>query len=91
MILSEVRDYLRGRQRASLQDLARHFDTDPDALRGMLEFWVQRGQVFRQNATPSCGSQCGQCDPSAVEIYSWGPPAAPNLGIPVLVEGRCPG
>ncbi len=33
MILAELRNYLCERGQASLQDLALHFDTAPDALR----------------------------------------------------------
>ena len=36
MILSELRTYLTEHQRVALIDLAHRFDTDSDALRGML-------------------------------------------------------
>jgi putative ferrous iron transport protein C len=72
MILSEVRDYLRRRGQASLQDLALHFDCEPDAVRGMLEHWIRKGKVTRRLATTSCGGSCTQCLPEAVELYTWG-------------------
>ena len=53
MILSEVRDYLQQRGRATLADIALHFDTEPDAVRGMLQIWIQKGKVHRQMATAS--------------------------------------
>ena len=84
MILSELRDYLRERGQASLQDMALHFDTDPDALRGMLEQWIRKGKVSRRSAKASCGDSCSQCDPASVEIYVWGsePQSVQNV-IPV--------
>lgn len=71
MILSDIRDYLRQRGQATLADIALHFDTDPDALRGMLQVWVEKGKVHRQMATASCGGSCTQCDPASTEIYVW--------------------
>ena len=72
MILSEVRDYVRSRGQASLAEIALHFDADPEAVRGMLEVWVRKGQVARRAATASCGSSCSQCDPASTELYLWG-------------------
>jgi len=71
MILSQLRDYLRQHQQATLGDIARHFDSDPLAVRGMLELWVRKGKVQRSSLTPACGGGCNRCDPSITEIYRW--------------------
>ena len=71
MILSDVRDYLKQRGQCTLSDIALHFDTDPDAVRGMLEIWMRKGKVEKLSATNSCGSSCNSCEPSATEIYVW--------------------
>ncbi len=71
MILSDIRDYLQQRGQATLADIALHFDTDPDAVRGMLQVWIQKGKVHRQMATASCGGSCTQCDSASTEIYIW--------------------
>lgn len=71
MILSEVRDYLRERGQATLGDIALHFDTDPQAMRGMLDIWVQKGRVERSSLMPACGSSCNKCDMATTEIYRW--------------------
>jgi hypothetical protein len=71
MILSDIRAYLRQRGQATLADMALHFDTDPDALRGMLEVWMRKGKVQKRSATASCGSGCDRCDSAATEIYAW--------------------
>jgi hypothetical protein len=71
VILSEVRDYLRQRGQATLADIALHFDSDPDALRGVLQVWVRKGKVQRQMVTASCGGSCTQCDPASTELYLW--------------------
>jgi hypothetical protein len=47
MILSEIKRYLVEHKQATLGDLAIHFDTDPEAMRGMLEQWIQRGRVLK--------------------------------------------
>ena len=72
MILSDISRYLEQRGQATLADIALHFDTDPDAVRGMLDVWIRKGHVYRRLASASCGSRCQQCDPAATEIYVWG-------------------
>ncbi len=71
MILSEVRDYIRRRGQVSLQDLALHFNSPPDALRGMLERWERKGKIERVTPKAGCGSTCTQCNPGLVEWYVW--------------------
>lgn len=71
MILSEVRDYLRQRGPVSLGDVALHFDTDPQAVRGMLDVWVRKGKVERSTLMPACGSSCSQCGVATTEVYRW--------------------
>ena len=69
MILSDIRDYLRERGQASLSDIALHFDSEPDAIRGMLAIWIRKGKVAPL-AGPACGG-CNQCDAAASEVYQW--------------------
>ena len=71
MILSELRDYLKQQHRLSLLEMANHFDTDADALRGMLSKWVSKGKVKRIDMGTSCGTSCCKCDPAMTEIYEW--------------------
>jgi predicted ArsR family transcriptional regulator len=71
MILSQVRDYLEQRGQATLADIALHFDTEPEAIRGMLERWVSKGRVERRKTEAACGTSCNRCDPAAMELYVW--------------------
>ena len=71
MILAELRDYLKTNQRAALIDMANRFDTDADALRGMLDKWVAKGKVRKLPSGSACGGGCSQCDPATIEIYEW--------------------
>lgn len=70
MILTDLKAYLSGRGRATLSDMALHFDSDPDALRGMLEQFIRKGRVRRLTLGPACGG-CQKCDLAAPEIYEW--------------------
>ncbi|HDN26665.1 MAG TPA: hypothetical protein ENG03_06145, partial [Thioploca sp.] len=47
MILTELKSYLVENKRAVLKDLAHHFETTPDAVKGMLEHWIRKGKVRR--------------------------------------------
>ena len=71
MILSDIKRYLSARCQATLADMALHFQSSPDAVRGMLEVWAGKGKVRRHLAAASCGSSCSKCDPASVEIYEW--------------------
>lgn len=71
MILSEVREYVRQRRQVSLTDIALHFDSSPDALRGMLDVWIKKGRMHKLCAQTSCGT-CNGCDIATEEIYIWG-------------------
>ena len=70
MILTDIRRYLEQRGKASLGDIARHLDADPEAVRGMLEHWMRKGRVLRHLAGAACGG-CSQCEGSALEVYEW--------------------
>jgi hypothetical protein len=70
VILTDIRRYLEHRGQASLGDIARHLDADPEAVRGMLEHWMRKGRVRRHLAGAACGG-CSQCEGSAMEVYEW--------------------
>jgi len=69
VILSDIKRFLGERGQASLAELSQHFGSDPEAMRGMLEFWIARGRVVRH--VPSCGGGCTQCAPEVIEVYTW--------------------
>ena len=71
MILSEIRDYIRERKQATIADIAIHFDSDPDTVRGMLEVWINKGQIRKSLLTSDCGTSCNKCNLSDIEIYNW--------------------
>lgn len=71
MILFEIRDYVKKRGQVSLTDLVNHFDSDPSAMEGMLQRWVDRGQIRKSRLTASCGDGCQQCDVRDSALYVW--------------------
>ena len=92
MILAEVRDYLKQRGQCSLSDIALHFDTDADAVRGMLGIWIKKGKVEKRSATASCGTSCQSCDPAATEVYIWHENSSDktlDISVDVAIPGNC--
>ncbi|MBN2885903.1 MAG: FeoC-like transcriptional regulator [Chromatiaceae bacterium] len=71
MIMSDLSDYLRTHKRAALRDLAYRFETDPEALRGMLERLERKGRVRRLPSGTPCAGGCCSCDPASIELYEW--------------------
>jgi hypothetical protein len=80
VILTDIRRYLEQRGQASLGDIARHLEADPEAVRGMLEHWMRRGRVRRHLAGTACGG-CSQCEGDKLEIYEWVDEAGRGLGL----------
>lgn len=70
VLLIDIKTFLAERKRASLDDLARHFDVEPGALKGMVETWIAKGRVRRLSDRLPCGT-CGKCDSAQVDIYEW--------------------
>jgi hypothetical protein len=71
MILADLRHYLQLNHRVNLNDLSTHFNVAPDALRGMLIKWINKGKVRKSSLEQSCGSSCCKCDPLLTEVYEW--------------------
>jgi len=75
-LLLELRSYVEDRRSTSLLDISNRFNISPGALRGMLDHWIAKGDMTRQDFT-ICGacssaSGCSTCDNSAAfETYEW--------------------
>ena len=72
MILTDIGNYLRERQCASVADIANRFDADPEAVRDMLSILVRKQRIHRVRTLTGCGSSCRKCDSAATELYAWG-------------------
>lgn len=91
-ILRRLRRYLQLHQRATLGDLALHFDVAPEAMRGMLDTWLRKGRIRELAYEATCNTSCPTaCDDTAMTIYEW--VEAPTQGargftaLPVLSSG----
>ncbi|MDH5484256.1 MAG: FeoC-like transcriptional regulator [Gammaproteobacteria bacterium] len=71
MILTQLRDYLKTKGQAPLRDMALHFNMQADALRPMIEHWIEKGKVEKLPAGTQCGGGCSSCAPQTIEIYRW--------------------
>ena len=91
---SAVKAYLQRRGMARLGDLVNRFDSDPAAVRGVLEFWMRKGRVREIGAAGSaCGAGCATCTggacqtPEAAALYVWvDGQARPRPGLAVRAE-----
>lgn len=72
MTPSEVKRYLAERKVAPLNDIALHFDMEPDAIRGLLGHWFRKGKV-RLHKDEGCetNSCCSDCHSGNKEVYEW--------------------
>jgi hypothetical protein len=72
-MLSDIKQYLKQCHRATIGDLSLHFDTPPEAVRGMLSQWIRKGRIVRIETGPGrCGGGCPACNRATPpEIYEW--------------------
>ena len=70
MILTELKQYLTERRRASIDDIAHRFDLSADAARGLLATWIAKGRVRQLNQQLPCGT-CGKCESATSDVYEW--------------------
>jgi bacterioferritin-associated ferredoxin len=70
MLLTDLRDYLSDRKRASVTDLASHFGMESHAIEGLLALWMTKGRVRRLKDHLPCGT-CGKCESALTDIYEW--------------------
>lgn len=72
MDLIQLKQYLRARRIAPLQDMAHHFHVEVETVRPLLDVWINKGKVQRkrQEAAATCKGCC-KCDPALIEVYEW--------------------
>ena len=70
MLLSELNGYFARHKRVCMADLVNHFNSQPEALRGMLDMLVAKKRIKRVAVQMDCGA-CSKCDPKLLEIYEW--------------------
>ncbi|HOA24157.1 MAG TPA: FeoC-like transcriptional regulator [Aggregatilineales bacterium] len=61
----------------SLSRLGRELDIEPDALQGMIDFWVRKGRLRMQGALPGSATGCGPA--GCVSCPVDGPESCPVL------------
>lgn len=75
-MLMDIRSYLIRHGTTNIVDLSNHFRVAPEALRGMLDHWIRKGLVVRQDLSPGCSGcgtgHCGGCGVAGCfELYQW--------------------
>jgi hypothetical protein len=61
-VLLALRDYLAKEKLASLEQLARLFKLDANALEPMLDVWIKRGVIEQDTNQKACASTCLGCE-----------------------------
>lgn len=70
-MLLAIKDYMRERERVTLRELAIRFESDPDAVRAMLDKWIEKGKVVKCDgyACNDCSTHCTTAQQE--EAYEW--------------------
>lgn len=71
MTLADIKHYMQLNKVASLNDLTVQFDSDPGAIRDMVDVWIRKGKVRKiEDLNVGCG-KCCSCKIAKDEIYEW--------------------
>lgn len=70
MILSALKQVLAEHGQVSLEDLTLQLEADAEAVRGMLELLIRKGQV-RRLSPMICGEDCKVAHEHSLELYEW--------------------
>lgn len=60
MILVEIKKFFEDKKEASIWDVAKHFNIQPSAAQGMIDFWFKKG-VLKQCENACAKKSCGSC------------------------------
>jgi DeoR/GlpR family transcriptional regulator of sugar metabolism len=71
MDLIQLKHYLRERKIVPLQDVALHFKAEIETVRPLLETWMKKGKLQKQNGSLGACKGCCKCDPATIELYEW--------------------
>ncbi|MBB4199321.1 hypothetical protein CCR94_21425 [Rhodoblastus sphagnicola] len=69
MTLTDAKAYLMDKRRATLCDIATHFDSSPDAARHVMQHWVAKGRAKLLRGAP-CKAGCA-CASRPDDVYEW--------------------
>jgi hypothetical protein len=70
-MLLQLRDYIKKGQTVSIEQLAREFHIDSQALQPMLDIWVNKGVVKKHDKKLSCKTLCSSCNINNPVYYHW--------------------
>lgn len=71
MMLTKLKAFVRQQGQANLLEIARHLETDPKAVKPMLDHWIRKGQIQPAPKPNGCGVKCVKCEPIYAEVYCW--------------------
>ena len=69
-MLMDIKSYLVARGSASLSEIAARLAADPEAIRPMLDYWIQKKRIRRAGSAARCHG-CTSCAPADLEFYEW--------------------
>jgi hypothetical protein len=73
-MLLQIRDFIQRAGVVSIQQLAREFRIDEQALQPMLDIWLGRGVIRQCQEKNNCKSSCFRCPSKAPVFYQFNLP-----------------
>jgi putative ferrous iron transport protein C len=71
MMLLQLKSYLMAKEAVTLEELAMHFDEDPNVIQDMLEHFIRKGQVIKKVPNARCDACTITCGLEHLSVYQW--------------------
>ncbi len=69
-MLMDIKKLLIEREQMTLTDLSRHFYVSESVMSSMMDKWINKGKVSKEEQSGLCGTSCGSCSESSeVKVY----------------------
>jgi hypothetical protein len=70
-MLLQIRDYICHQGTVSVQQLAREFRLELQALQPMLDLWIHKGVIRKCQEQANCQSACFKCRVKSFDYYQY--------------------
>lgn len=70
-MLLQIREFIHREHVVSMQQLAREFHVDEQALQPMLDVWIRRGVIRQYEEKPGCKKSCFRCSTNTPAYYQF--------------------
>ncbi|OCC15346.1 hypothetical protein DBT_1093 [Dissulfuribacter thermophilus] len=67
----QLKNYLKKRKIAPLEDIVNHFKAEALVVELMCDLWIRKGKLVKYTQNLGCAKGCCKCASSKITLYEW--------------------